>query len=75
MRFPGSETLEIIRIVEQSHLPARRTWDMLGIRPSTFYRWVDRFRSGGPEALEDKPPKPDKVWNTHAFSGASCRHH
>ena len=25
MRIPGSEKLEIIRIVEQSHLPARRT--------------------------------------------------
>ena len=25
--------------------------------------WYDRFRSGGPEALEDKPPKPDRVWN------------
>jgi hypothetical protein len=23
MRYPGSEKLEIIRIVEQSHLPAR----------------------------------------------------
>ena len=33
------------------------------IKPSTFYRWYDRFRSGGPEALEDKPPKPDRVWN------------
>jgi Homeodomain-like domain len=36
---------------------------MLGIKPSTFYRWYDRFRSGGPEALEDKPSKPDRVWN------------
>ena len=35
---------------------------MLGIKPSTFYRWYDRFRSGGPE-LEDKPSKPDRVWN------------
>ena len=25
--------------------------------------WYDRFRSGGPEALEDKPSKPDRVWN------------
>jgi hypothetical protein len=25
MRLPGSEKLEIIRLVEQSHLPARRT--------------------------------------------------
>ena len=63
MRLPASEKLEIIRIVEQSHLPARRTLEMLGIRPSTFYRWVDRFQFGGPEALADKPSKPDRVWN------------
>ena len=63
MRLPGSEKLEIIRLVEQSHLPARRTLEMLGVRPSTFYRWYDRYRAGGPEALEDKPSKPDRVWN------------
>ena len=63
MRLPGSEKLEIIRLVEQSHLPARRTLEMLGIRPSTFYRWYDRYRSGGPDALEDKPSRPDRVWN------------
>ena len=27
MRYPASEKLEIIRLVEQSHLPARRTLD------------------------------------------------
>jgi hypothetical protein len=27
MRYPGSEKLEIIRLVEHSHLPARRTGD------------------------------------------------
>jgi transposase InsO family protein len=63
MRLPGSEKLEIIRLVEQSHLPARRTLEMLGIHPSTFYRWYDRYRAGGPEALEDKPSKSDRVWN------------
>jgi putative transposase len=63
MRLPASEKLEIIRIVEQSHLPARRTLETLGIRPSTFYRWIDRFQTGGPEALDDKPSKPDRVWN------------
>ena len=63
MRLPGSEKLEIIRLVEQSHLPARRTLEMLGIRPSTFYRWYDSYRTGGPEALEDKPSHPDHVWN------------
>jgi transposase InsO family protein len=63
MRLPASEKLEIIRLVEQSHLPARRTLAKLGIRPSTFYRWYDRFRSDGPEALADKPSKPSRVWN------------
>ena len=51
MRLPGSEKLEIIRLVEQSHLPVRRTLQMLGIHPSTFYRWYDRYRSGGPRRL------------------------
>jgi transposase-like protein len=44
MRIPAAEKIEIIRLVEQSHLPARRTLQMLGIRPSTFYRWSDRYR-------------------------------
>jgi transposase InsO family protein len=37
MRYPASEKLEIIRLVEQSHLSARRTLQKLGIprRPST----------------------------------------
>ena len=38
MRYPASEKLEIIRIVEQSHLPAKRTLDQLGIARRTFYR-------------------------------------
>ena len=55
MRYSASEKLEIIRLVEQSHLPVRRTLAMLGILPMTFYRWYGRWRAGGPEALEDKP--------------------
>ena len=31
MRYPASEKAEIIRLVEQSHLPAKRTLDKLGI--------------------------------------------
>ena len=63
MRYPASEKLEIIRIVEQSHLPARRTLDQLGIARRTFYRWYDRYLSGGPEALENRSPRPSRVWN------------
>lgn len=63
MRYPASEKLEIIRLVEQSHLPVRRTLEKLGILPGSFYRWVDRYQTGGIEALEDKPSKPSRVWN------------
>jgi putative transposase len=63
MRYPASEKLEIIRLVEQSALPVRRTLEKLGIPKATFYRWYDLYRSVGPEALGDRSPKPDRVWN------------
>ena len=63
MRYPASEKLEIIRLVERSHLPAKRTLDKLGIPRTTFHRWYDRYQSGGPEALEDRSSRPSRVWN------------
>jgi len=63
MRYPSSEKLEIIRLVERSHLPAKRTLDTLGIPRTTFYRWYDRYLNGRVEALADKSPKPGHVWN------------
>src|SRR3954462_1893147 len=63
MRYPASEKLEIIRLVEQSHLPVRRTLEKLGIQPARFYRWYDRLQTGGVEALEDKASRPTRVWN------------
>src|SRR6266576_2089666 len=63
MRYPASEKAEIIHLVEQSHLPAKRTLDKLGIPRATFYRWYDRYREGGLEALADHRSRPDRVWN------------
>jgi len=63
MRYPASEKLEIIRLVEESTLPVRRTLEKIGIPRATFYRWYDLYDTGGPEALEDQQPKPDRVWN------------
>ena len=63
MRYPSSEKMEIIRLVEQSHLPVGRTLEQLGIPRATFYRWYDRYQAGGPEALDDRSPRPDRVWN------------
>ena len=63
MRYPAAEKLEIIRLVEQSHLPAKQTLDRLGIPRTTFYRWYDKYVEGGVEALEDRSPMPTRVWN------------
>jgi transposase InsO family protein len=63
MRYPASEKAEIIRLVEQSHLPIRRALEKLGIPRATFYRWVELYQTGGPEALEDRPSRPSRVWN------------
>ena len=63
MRYPAAEKVEIIRLVEASHLPARRTLEKLGIPRATFYRWYDRYRDSGPEALGDRRSRPDRVWN------------
>ena len=63
MRYPASEKLEIIRLVEQSALGVRRTLEKLDVPRATLYRWYDQYQTGGPEALGDRSPKPDRVWN------------
>src|SRR5208282_1374654 len=63
MRYPAAEKLEIIRLVEQSSLPVRRTLVQLGIPRSTFYCWYDRYRARDDEGLEDRTPAPRRVWN------------
>ena len=63
MRYPASEKLEIIRLVEQSNISARRTLEKLGIPRTTFYRWYDRYLTRGEAALADRSPKPLRVWN------------
>jgi len=63
MRYAAAEKAEIIKLVEQSHLAARRTLERIGVSRPTFYRWYDLYQAGGPEALEDKPSRPSRVWN------------
>ena len=62
MRYSAAEKLEIIQLVGQSNLPQRRCLANLGIPRQTFYRWYDRYLTGGPEALADKPSRTDRVW-------------
>ncbi len=63
MKYPACEKLEIIRLVEQSHLPACRALEKLGIPSTTFHRWYDRFLTGGVNAPEDRKSRPGRVWN------------
>jgi putative transposase len=63
MRYPASEKLEIIRIVERSHLPAKQPLDRLGVARPTFYRWYDLYQRFGEDALEDRRPGPRRAWN------------
>jgi putative transposase len=63
MRYPASEKTEIIRLVEQSHLSARKTLEQIGVPRATFYRWYEQYQTGGPEALVDRPSQPSHVWN------------
>ncbi len=63
MRYPISEKLEIIRLLERSHLPVRRSLDKLGIAKTTFYRWYDRYLAFGLSGLEGRTSGPGRVWN------------
>jgi putative transposase len=63
MRYPVSEKVEIIKLVEQSHLSARKTLEQIGVPRATFYRWYEQYQTGGPEALGDRPSQPSRVWN------------
>ena len=57
MSYPAAEKLEIIRLVEESHLSARMTLAKLGIPRTTFYRWYDRYLQRGEAGLQDKGMK------------------
>ncbi len=63
MKYPATEKLEIIRLVERSHLPVKRTLDKLGVSRPTFYRWYDRYHRFGDAGLEDRRSGPRRVWN------------
>ena len=63
MKYPASEKLEIIRMVERSHLSVRRTLATLGVCRPTFYRWYARYQRLGEVGLEDRRSGPGRVWN------------
>ncbi len=63
MRYSASEKYEIIRLVEESSLPVRKTLRQLDIHKSTFYNWLHRYQEHGVDGLEDRKPTPTLAWN------------
>ena len=63
MTYPAAEKFEIIRMVEDSHLPARHVLAKIGISRTTFYRWCDRYEREGEPGLADRRSGPSRVWN------------
>lgn len=59
----AEKKLELLRAVAASSLPVAETLRRLDLPRSTYYRWRQRFRSGGADALADRPSRPKRVWN------------
>jgi transposase len=55
--------MEIVRLVEEADFSARAALRQLGVPPSTFYGWYQRYEAGGFDGLEDKKPRDRPCWN------------
>ena len=63
MRRTAAEKYELIRLVEGSDLPARRTLRELGLNRATFYRWYARYLQHGRAGLKPQPAAVRRYWN------------
>ncbi|GAB4516930.1 MAG: hypothetical protein Kow00133_01050 [Amphiplicatus sp.] len=54
MKYHSSDKLEIIRMVEASHLGVKRTLEKIGVSRTTFYRWYDLYARFGERGLGDR---------------------
>lgn len=63
MRYTQAEKYEIIRSVEESDLPAKRTLMELDVPKSTFYDWYRRYLNDGYDGLKDRSIGPKRFWN------------
>ena len=63
MSLSAAEKLEVVRMVEESELPVKRTLAELGVSRSSFYRWYQYYLDDGPEGLEPGSRSPRRFWN------------
>jgi putative transposase len=74
MKPSPSEKIVIIRLVEEAHLPARRTLEVLGIARSSFYRWYERYQHGWPRSFGGPPVSTRPRLEPHPGRGAGTDH-
>ncbi len=63
MRRTAAENYEIIRLVDGSDLPVRRTLRELQVNRSTFSTWYRRYFERGWAGLHPKPAAARRYWN------------
>jgi len=63
MRYTPDEKLEIIRAVEESDLPAKRTLAQLQVSRGSFYRWYKAYVEHGFDGLKPQPSSRRRFWN------------
>lgn len=63
IRYTQAEKYEIIRLVEESDLPAKRTLMEVDVPKSTFYDWYRRYLNDGYDGLKDRSIGPKRFWN------------
>jgi putative transposase len=66
MSLSAAEKLEVIRLVEGSELPVRRSLRELGVSRSSFYRWYRQYLDDGPEGLAPDNRSPRQFWKRAA---------
>ncbi len=63
MMRTASEKLAIIRLVEDSELPVRRTLDEIKVSRTSFYRWYAAYEKGGLDGLANQGRVSRRHWN------------
>ena len=72
MRRTAAEKYALIRLVEGSELPVRRTLRELRINRSTFCTWYHRYLQRGRAGLEPNPSAGPPVLEPDSATGAAA---
>jgi putative transposase len=63
MRYSQAEKMEIIKLVENSEIGAKRTLEELSVCRSSYYRWYRKYTEEGFDGLSNRKSNPKRIWN------------